>query len=631
MNSEELEQSLRTEFENYLNDTFAEMREELTQLQQKVSAEIEKHKEQLDTVFQDALSRASAVKQLDAGFKDSVLEHLRLARDEGARITATAIAEAEEMERQNAGTKAGFAEMREAITEISGKTTQSEILKSLVNHAEHFAPRGAFFIVKNEHFVGWRTFGAEKGETDEAVRDIVLPANSDSILSEATRSLSTVESAAGTFSADTDVLNKLEYGAPEKMFAIPLVARGRGVAVLYADQGETGATLDTDALETLVRVAGLTVELLASAKSAPRKKSSAVAEESRDVQESVYEAPVSAPFTPSYQEQPSYHEQTAYQPAFESEPVYQPAYQTEPAVQSFDSYDSAKEETYFQQEPPVSSYTEISEPQAHTDSYQVSYDESSWQEPTSVQQTEYTSVYSDEVVSTPEYSSETAPTIDYSDDSAAASKYSTDFAFQPAVETENTPVSEFRNDYQPESDSTFEPKTSENYESYARVETEASAPVVEEAPTTSFEIKEETPSTSFEPETKPESSFAETVETVNEPVQTSVRTRFSDRNVDLPIEVTEDERRLHNDARRFARLLVSEIKLYNEAKVKEGRESNDLYERLREAIDRSREMYDKRVQPAVAARFDYFHYELVNSLGEGDVSKLGNSYPGATV
>jgi len=108
-------------------------------------------------------------------------------------------------------------------------------------------------------------------------------------------------------------------------------------------------------------------------------------------------------------------------------------------------------------------------------------------------------------------------------------------------------------------------------------------------------------------------------------------TRLSDRHVDLPIEVAEDERRLHNDARRFARLLVSEIKLYNEKKVTEGRESSDLYERLREAIDRSREMYDKRVQPPVASKFDYFHYELVNSLAEGDEARLGSSYKGAKV
>lgn len=103
-------------------------------------------------------------------------------------------------------------------------------------------------------------------------------------------------------------------------------------------------------------------------------------------------------------------------------------------------------------------------------------------------------------------------------------------------------------------------------------------------------------------------------------------------DVELPVEVSsEEERRQHNDARRFARLLVSEIKLYNESKVAEGRAQGDLYGRLREYIDRSREMYDKRVKPEVAQRYDYFHHELVNTLAEGDQAKLGNAYPGATV
>jgi hypothetical protein len=103
-------------------------------------------------------------------------------------------------------------------------------------------------------------------------------------------------------------------------------------------------------------------------------------------------------------------------------------------------------------------------------------------------------------------------------------------------------------------------------------------------------------------------------------------------DVELPVEVSsEEERRLHNDARRFARLLVSEIKLYNESKVAEGRAQGDLYGRLREYIDRSRDMYDKRVKPEVAQRYDYFHHELVNTLAEGEPAKLGNAYPGATV
>jgi hypothetical protein len=111
----------------------------------------------------------------------------------------------------------------------------------------------------------------------------------------------------------------------------------------------------------------------------------------------------------------------------------------------------------------------------------------------------------------------------------------------------------------------------------------------------------------------------------------STRRRYG-ADVELPVEVaSEEERRQHNDARRFARLLVSEIKLYNEQKVTEGRAQGDLYPRLREYIDRSRDMYDKRVKPGVAQRYDYFHHELVSTLAEGDESKLGSAYPGATV
>ena len=107
--------------------------------------------------------------------------------------------------------------------------------------------------------------------------------------------------------------------------------------------------------------------------------------------------------------------------------------------------------------------------------------------------------------------------------------------------------------------------------------------------------------------------------------------RYGSMDMDFPVEVTEEEKRYHNEARRFARLLVSEIKLYNEQKVREGRDASDLYERLREDIDRSRQMYDKRVRPEVSSRYDYFDHELVNMLAEGDRNKLGAGYPGATV
>jgi hypothetical protein len=82
-----------------------------------------------------------------------------------------------------------------------------------------------------------------------------------------------------------------------------------------------------------------------------------------------------------------------------------------------------------------------------------------------------------------------------------------------------------------------------------------------------------------------------------------------------------DERQ--EEARRFARLLVSEIKLYNERAVLEGRESGNLYQRLREDIDRSRQMYDERIPEDVRGSTNFFYEELVRILADGNSEALG--------
>lgn len=187
-----------------------------------------------------------------------------------------------------------------------------------------------------------------------------------------------------------------------------------------------------------------------------------------------------------------------------------------------------------------------------------------------------------------------------------------------------------------------------------QVETQPAPPVEAQAPAASAAEPSASVAEAAEVETPaaeaaPEPEIAPREESVAPPpppIETAVETpvfteqystplgrsrRYGTPEADLPVQVNDEERRLHNDARRFARLLVSEIKLYNEQKVSEGRNQSDIYDRLREDIDRSRQMYDKRVAPPVAARHDYFHQELVNTLAEGDPAKLGSSYPGAAV
>ncbi|HUF78792.1 MAG TPA: hypothetical protein VMR44_07750, partial [Thermoanaerobaculia bacterium] len=59
--------------------------------------------------------------------------------------------------------------------------------------------------------------------------------------------------------------------------------------------------------------------------------------------------------------------------------------------------------------------------------------------------------------------------------------------------------------------------------------------------------------------------------------------------------VPKDTEASHEEARRLARLLVSEIQLYNQDQVDEGRRNRDIYERLKDDIDRSRQLYEDRV------------------------------------
>jgi hypothetical protein len=75
-------------------------------------------------------------------------------------------------------------------------------------------------------------------------------------------------------------------------------------------------------------------------------------------------------------------------------------------------------------------------------------------------------------------------------------------------------------------------------------------------------------------------------------------------------------------ARRYAKLLVSDIKMYHEAAVVEGRRDRDLATRLGGEIARARVAYEQRVPAHVRRRADYFHDELIHTLADGDATLL---------
>jgi hypothetical protein len=441
--SEELEKSLRADIDSYLNSRLSGLQEEIRRLQS-----------QLNESFTRLSERATSSTRTDNTVGVSILEHIRAAHERGIEA-----ASAESPHTQSAS---DVAILKAAIEELDDQRSQADILNTLVNRAASFAPRIAFFVVKNDQIIGWRARGLEGTVGDNAVRDIAMPITSETVLSDVVKTRATWSGSPGSHADNHMLLSKLGDEPPQRMAAIPLIARGKAVAVLYADSAALESdAISLEALESMVRVAGMAVELLSVTRPAPAQR---------------------------------------------------PAARIEPR-------------------PP---------------------------RPTP---------------------SAPAP--------APAHEEASDVTEQASTEIELAPQE-------------------------AEVVTETAPPAAAAG----------TPAAEVQPAAQPAQQFANPLGTAR---------RYSGADAELPVEVNDQERPQHVGARRFARLLVSEIKLYNEPKVQEGRAEGDLYDRLREAIDRSREMYDKRYAASVGSRYDYFHHELVNTLAEGDETKLGNGYPGSSV
>jgi hypothetical protein len=76
-------------------------------------------------------------------------------------------------------------------------------------------------------------------------------------------------------------------------------------------------------------------------------------------------------------------------------------------------------------------------------------------------------------------------------------------------------------------------------------------------------------------------------------------------------------------ARRSARLLVSEIRLYHEPTVDEARRAGNILARLAPEIARAREAFEAQVPDQIRTGSDVFQQELIRTLAGGDASLLG--------
>lgn len=468
-------------------------------------------------------------------------------------------------------------DLKKLILSIEKQQTQADTLNALLTGAVHYARRVALFIVKSGNIVGWAARGFDPRHEND-IRGFSLSLQEDTLFRAVLEVQNTVIVAPDAHAQNAAFLQRMG-DAPNHVTGIPLIVRGKAAAVLYADDfTDAPGPENVAALEILVNLAGFTVELLSARSRAALPTPTAVPVPAQ------FQAPppvAPAPFVP---------------PPVTPDPPSEP------------------QETSTTDAPPVAA-AELAPVEPTPPSFQVE-----------VEPAPAAPVAEEEPVAPPVFSFQPppeapiqpapepeppAPTFTFQPEPVAETP-APDAAFAP--EADGSPMTSHSDDYAP-------PIFAQPVEPPSFVVVPTPEPEERPAPAA------EPPSFIFQPEpiSQPATAFA-----VVEPAS---KTTF-DTSVSIlapPVAgANEEEQKAHNDARRFARLLVSEIKLYNEVKVQEGRRNNDLYDRLKEDIDRSRQMYDKRISPSVAAKFDYFYDELVNALGEGNPSKLGRDCPGPT-
>ena len=301
MVSGQLEDSLRHDIESYIEGRLSGIKQEIAALQS-----------QLNESLSRLMDRQGEV-QLDGSVAASILEHLRAAHEEGIDLAAS--------ESSRAKASSDMAIVKAAISEIDEQESQANILKILVNRTASFAPRVAFFVVQGEQGIGWRARGFEGTVGDSAIHQMSFPIAADTAVGNAARSRTPWSGGPGSHSEDHMILNRMGDEPPARIVAVPLVVRNRTVAVLYADSADLDSeAINLEAIETLVRVSGMAVELLAG-RAAPAKQSAAPqpapAEEAAAEESHVYEQPA---YTPTIEE-PHTYEQPAYAPTAEYDEI----------------------------------------------------------------------------------------------------------------------------------------------------------------------------------------------------------------------------------------------------------------------------------------------------------------------
>jgi hypothetical protein len=481
--------------------------------------------------------------------------------------------------------RTAFSDLRDGIAAVDRARTQADILTALLRESSRHASRAALLLARGGELRGWGSEGF--GGASGAVRELALNPQegpwSQLLQSESALRLSAAECA--------ELCNRLEAPLPEGGVLIPLVLRDRVAAGLYADRlGD--AELDVEALQILAHTAALGIETL------PFRERAQTPTLSLDGGGAAAATPAAAPRPAESATEPP-------APEAHHEPDQEPEVEVEP-------------------EPAAEAETVAGAPwTAEDEQSAVSLDAgedtapgvASWQAPEPAPASHYTEELSLDSIA--------AATSAANAEASAAAEPASPLATQRAAAPMTEEVPRYPRSVEPEA-----PQPKDASPDATVLLQRSALPISEPAPP----VAPPPAPAPLRPVPAPEPApFERPAPAASAAPSAGTPEVRPPSGVDGPgwafattrVPVSPNEEALHEEARRLARLLVSEIKLYNEDQVEEGRRNRDIYERLKEDIDRSRQMYDERVDPKILRSTDYFYQELVRILASGDSRALG--------
>jgi len=530
-------------------------------------------------------------------------------------------------------------DLHTAVANLDRCRTQDEILSSLVASAGSFASRAALFLTREDGLQGWSSHGFAAG--DEAFESLILEYDEGSPWGRLSEGRGVIE-----LDADecTELCSRIDNSSPVNGALVPIVLRDHLAVALYADQDEGDDTIGLFALQLLAYVAAQALETL------PLRERSSTAT-LRLATEAPYGEPVLSlwQFVAPQADVSIVEEiEVAAKPAIEEEA--EDLYAAEPAEEVEEAYeeevaevidfDAVKDEVEVIEEAPEETaeavaFEEVEEAYEEAVDFEEAEVTAEAPEVTAeaVAFEEVEEAYEEEVA---EEEAEAAEATDL-EEAEEAEAETAEEALEEAVAEDEAELAEAvdleeaeqayeeevaRDEVEIATEADLQPAEDTGFEVEPAAEQEWDTPAEHEEVPAMETASDEIEAPPMEPEVATEPAPAVAIdgaeisppEDAQGPGWAFTTNRFSADNAGEAV---------HEEARRLARLLVTEIKLYNEEQVEAGRRNRNIYEVLREDIDRSRQIYEERIDDTVRTEADYFHDELVRILAAGESEILG--------